>query len=134
MGRITISPHIRLYETIDELQKNLRFKDPENQIMLGNLMKLASRERGAWMNCEIVDTLSFMLLNGLVYTYLRLSRLGKRIEALEAKILESSFELKIPYILEHIPRDPDSVSSAQTDPLLPSFRQTGLDDIFQGRS
>jgi hypothetical protein len=132
MARITVSSHIKLYETIEELQKDLYFKDPENQLMLNKLLKWTSRERGAWTNCEIIDPFRFIVLTGLVYARLEIMKLAKKIEALEAKPQESNIEPSAPKPFEERTPESDLDSSTQEDFSPPSFRQTGLDEnIFQ---
>ncbi|MCJ7632833.1 hypothetical protein MUP77_10645 [Candidatus Bathyarchaeota archaeon] len=137
MGRITVSSHTIFYNTIEELQKNLRFKNPEYQRMLGLLLKWASRERGAWTNSNFYDPKRFIILNGLVYTYLLLDRLEKRLEALEDEARELGIVLEGPERLEEASPRPELtvLPSTQEDYVSPSFEQIGLDRIiFQTRS
>jgi hypothetical protein len=73
----------RIEALLDTLYKGSRPEEREKREALSRIVRYASRQRGAWMNCEIVSPLSFILLNGIVGETRDLARLMKRIEALE---------------------------------------------------
>ena len=84
LGRITKSPHIILYESIDNLLNSLykTSKDRENRDALKSIISSAMSERAAFVNGDFYDPISFILFMSKITEKMELIRLEKRIDTL----------------------------------------------------
>jgi len=73
---------------MDELLKTFYTgsRDSEKRRVLEHIIQVTSEERGAWMNCDIPYSLSFILLTAIVNDMRDILRLEKRINALEESL------------------------------------------------